>query len=90
MAPSIPNQKQEKRWQYNAPVGHVLSLSKKPKDLLHCYALSHLTRVCLRKMCGGVGVAHCVFDGNAMKVYLGPIVCGLSLAMPLLLKGTAT
>ena len=44
----------------------------------------------LRKMWGGDGVAHDVFDGNAMKVYMGPIVCGSPFAMHLLLKGTAT
>ena len=38
----------------------------------------------------GVVVARCVIDGDAIKAYQGPLICGLPFAAPLLLKGTAT
>ena len=88
---TVPNQKQEEWWQYNAPVGACTVTSPKAKRF-YCIAVLSLafTRVCLREIHGGVGLARRMFNGNAMKVYLGMINRGSLLPMHLFLKGTAT
>ena len=56
--------KTKKWWQYNAPVGHVLPLSKRPRDFaaMMCSSLSS------NPVYLGVVVARCVIDGDAIKV----------------------
>ena len=60
------NFRPRKLWQYNAPVGHVLPLSKRPKYfaamLRFSLSLSPLTSVYLRERSGGVGVAVALCD----------------------------
>ena len=72
-------------------MGHVLPLSKRPRDVaaMMCSSLS-FNPLCPDETHSDADVACRLIDGDAIKVYQGPIIHGLPFAVPLLLKGTVT